>query len=139
MRNDDFGVGMLADAVNRIDEMAGVEAEYMWLDQFDGASYRAPPRWEPSVDIYRDKDKLGLLMELPGVTSKSLEISLERASLILRGERLCSAIVGAGAIVRQEICYGRFERRITLPYSDYLIFDMQLESGLLRLHLERLT
>jgi HSP20 family molecular chaperone IbpA len=139
MRNDDPGVWMLADAVKRFDEIAGVNAEYFWLDQFDESLYREPPRWEPSVDIYRDKDKLGLLMELPGVTSKSLEISLERASLILRGERLCSASVGADAVLRQEICYGRFERRITLPYTDYLIFDMQLEAGLLRLHLERLS
>lgn len=139
MRNDDFGGRMLADAVKRGDEMVGADAEYFWLDQLDQFLYREPARWEPSVNIYRDQDKLDLLMELPGVTANNLEISLERASLIVRGERFFRATFGVGEIFRQELSHGRFERRITLAYSDYLIFDMQLESGLLRLHLERLT
>ncbi len=94
--------------------------------------------WEPPVDIYADDNGLGVLVALPGVASDRYSVTLEPSTLLVQGERLLNLGASSGDILRLEIPYGRFERRIALPPGDYQIANCLLESGCLRLHLERL-
>jgi HSP20 family protein len=71
------------------------------------------------------------------VAPERFQVSLEPQAIVVRGERSFGASLGKGAILRMEIPYGRFERRIGLPDVGYQIADMQFENGCLRLHLEQ--
>jgi HSP20 family protein len=57
---------------------------------------------------------------------------------VVRGERSFGASLGPGAILRLEIPYGRFERRIRLPFGSFQLTEILLENGCLKLTLERL-
>lgn len=96
------------------------------------------PTWAPPVDMYTHEGQLGLLIAMPGVPEDRFEVGLEPEAIVVRGERAISA-TGHGAILRMEIPYGRFERRIELPRGMYRIAGVQLEYGCLRVHLDRLT
>ena len=85
------------------------------------------------VDNGRQMD---LLVALPGVPPDRFEVRIERQTIVVRGERAIGANVGPGAVVRLEIPYGRFERRIELPTGIYQVVAMQLENGCLRIQLE---
>jgi HSP20 family molecular chaperone IbpA len=64
---------------------------------------------------------------------------LESQAVVVRGERSLAGHFAAGTILQLEIPYGRFERRIPLPYDDYRVADMLLQNGCLRLTLERIS
>jgi HSP20 family molecular chaperone IbpA len=88
--------------------------------------------------MYVNDRELGLLIALPGVAPERFEVTLEQQAIVVRGERSFGANVGPGAILRMEIPYGRFERRILLPYGGFRLNEMLLENGCLKLTLERL-
>jgi HSP20 family protein len=71
--------------------------------------------WEPTVDIYEDKNKITVRAELPGMRKEDINISLERDILILSGERKQEEKRAQGDTYRAELFYGRFQRSITLP------------------------
>lgn len=97
------------------------------------------PRWEPPVDMFGDEQALCLLVALPGVTADDLDVRLEQQAVVVRGERSLASHLAAGTILQLEIPYGRFERRVLLPYDDYRVADMVLQNGCLRLTLERMS
>ena len=80
---------------------------------------------------------LGVLIAMPGVASDCYDIVLENAAILVRGERLAGLNSAPGAILRLEIPYGKFERRIALPHAKYELISAQMENGCLRLLLER--
>jgi len=96
------------------------------------------PCWEPPVDMYVNDREVGLLIALPGVAPERFEVNLEQQAIVVRGERSFGASLGPGAILRLEIPYGRFERRIRLPYGSFQLTEILLENGCLKLTLERL-
>ena len=79
---------------------------------------------------------MALLVALPGVPADRFEVLVEGQTVVVRGARSVGAGIGDGAILRLEIPYGQFERRIVLPAGDYQLVDMQLEHGCLRITLE---
>jgi HSP20 family protein len=95
------------------------------------------PLWEPPVDMFGNEQEMCLLIALPGVTGERLDVRLEPQAVVVRGERSLATQLAAGAILQLEIPYGRFERRVPLPYDDYRVADMLLQDGCLRLTLER--
>lgn len=95
------------------------------------------PCWEPSVDLYQDGDELTLLVALPGVDSRQVEVALDEAGLLVRGERPMPPACQRGAIHRLEIPYGRFERRIALPPGSFSMHEQLLENGFLVLVLRK--
>lgn len=124
---------MLAEAVDLLDQAERLQRQFFRIGQaLDG------PSWEPPVDMVANGRQLELLIALPGVASDRFQVSIERQSIIVRGERSFGAGLGPGAVVRLEIPYGRFERRIVLPAGTYQLLQMQLENGCLRIHLEQL-
>jgi HSP20 family protein len=135
MRRQNLMAGMLAEAVAMLERADRLPRQFFWIGQTSDV-----PRWEPSVDVYkRNHNELGVLVALPGVAPDRYEVTLEDAVITVRGERLLEASTGSGAILRLEIPYGRFERRINLPYGSYRVLSARLENGCLRLHLENLN
>ena len=79
--------------------------------QFFEPSARAA-RWEPPVDVFETEAEIMIIAALPGVAPEAVRAEMEDATLIISGTRPLPA---AGRhIVRLEIPYGRFERRIVL-------------------------
>lgn len=96
------------------------------------------PIWEPPVDMFGNEQALCLLIALPGVAAECLDVRLEPQAVVVRGDRSLAGHFAAGTILQLEIPYGRFERRVPLPYDDYRVADMVLQNGCLRLTLERM-
>jgi HSP20 family molecular chaperone IbpA len=133
MQRHDPSAWMLAEAVELLQTADRLQRQFFQIGQ-TGES----PSWEPPVDMYANDRVLGLLIALPGVAPEQFEVTLEQQEIVLRGERTFGANLGPGAILRLEIPYGRFERRIRLPDGDFRLTEMVLELGCLRLTLERL-
>jgi len=71
--------------------------------------------WEPSVDIYEDKDRITVKAELPGMRKEDISVSLHGDTLTLSGERKHEEEKKTGESYRAERYFGRFQRNITLP------------------------
>jgi HSP20 family protein len=95
------------------------------------------PTWEPPVDIFETESEFAIFVALPGVKAEHLDITIEGATVIVRGQRAIPASKSA-AIRRLEIPYGRFERRIELPAGQFRVGQRSLQDGCLVLTLTKL-
>jgi HSP20 family protein len=71
--------------------------------------------WTPAVDVFEDQDALHLLVELPGVPMKEIDLRVEGNSLSLRGERKLERDEARQGYHLVERVYGAFQRSFTLP------------------------
>lgn len=74
--------------------------------------------WVPNADVIEHKDGLLVRIELAGVATESLQITIANAALIITGNRINPHTGGtaSGYKFRQmEIEYGAFERVLALP------------------------
>lgn len=133
MQGADPRTWMLAEAVGLLESAERLQRQFFRI----GSSIDTPS-WEPPIDMIGNDDVLGVWVALPGVPPDRFQVAVERAMLIVQGERALVASVTHGAILRLEIPYGHFERRIRLPADGYRMVDAQLEHGCLRLLLERI-
>ena len=133
MRRQDPMAWMLAEAVELLQSADRLQRQFFRVGRSGGV-----PCWEPPVDMVANQGGVCMMVALPGVPPDRLEVVLEDSAIVVRGERSFGAGLFAGEVLRLEIPYGRFERRIGLPNGNYRLADMQLEHGCLRLHLERL-
>jgi HSP20 family protein len=73
--------------------------------------------WNPSVDIYENKDHIVLEAELPGMKRDDFELSVENNVITLRGERQFEKKDDSDNYHRVERSYGSFTRSFTLPQT----------------------
>ena len=75
--------------------------------------------WHPAVDIRETKDELTLDVELPGIPSDAVEVSVENGVLTISGEKKQEIEQGSEGSEFHliERRYGAFERRFSLPRS----------------------
>jgi HSP20 family protein len=73
--------------------------------------------WNPSVDIYENKDQIVLEAELPGMNREDFELSVENNVITLRGERQFEKKDDSENYHRVERSYGSFTRSFTLPQT----------------------
>jgi len=125
---------MWAEALELLQDAERLQRQFFQLGVLQGA-----PSWEPPVDLYENGDELRLLVALPGVTPRQLEVVLTPTLIVVRGERSLPTNSRRAAIHRLEIPYGRFERRIALPAGEFELIDQRLEHGCLVLQLRRLS
>ena len=71
--------------------------------------------WNPSVDIFENKDSIVLEAELPGMSPDDVNISIENNVLTLHGERKFEKKDEGDNFHRVERSYGAFTRSFTLP------------------------
>ena len=69
----------------------------------------------PAMDVYTKDGKLEVRVELPGMTAKDVEISVEAGTLVVSGQKTQSKEVKEKDYYRSEREYGSFYRRIALP------------------------
>lgn len=131
MRSRDPRTWMWAEALDLLQSAERLQRQFFQLGSTQGA-----PSWEPPVDLYETGNELWILVALPGVTTEQLEVAIEGAVIVVRGERPLP--MGAATIHRLEIPYGRFQRRITLPAGRFQILERKLEHGCLVLCLQRI-
>lgn len=73
--------------------------------------------WNPSVDIFENKDQIVLEAELPGMNREDFDLTIENNVLTLRGERRFEKKSEGDNFHRVERSYGSFSRSFTLPQT----------------------
>ena len=71
--------------------------------------------WIPQVDVYEEPERFAVLVDVPGVEPKDIEITAEKGVLTIRGERRVRTQEDSSANRRLERRSGKFLRRFTLP------------------------
>jgi HSP20 family protein len=125
---------MWADALERIEQADRLQRRFFQVSQ----ARPHGPTWEPPADIFETDRALTILVALPGAAPDDVAVDIQGCSLYITGARPMPAPANA-LILRMEIPYGRFERRIDLPPAQYEITEQALLYGCLRLTLRKLT
>jgi HSP20 family molecular chaperone IbpA len=90
------------------------QAEQLHRQFFEPSPGARAARWEPPVDVFETERQLWIIAALPGVAPEAVRVEIEGPTLIITGLRPLPTKGRNANIVRLEIPYGRFERRITL-------------------------
>lgn len=69
----------------------------------------------PAIDVFEKDGELRVQAELPGLSEKDVEITVEGNVLSIAGEKTEETEVNEKDFYRRERSYGRFGRRIGLP------------------------
>lgn len=106
------------------------------FDELDRSLFAAgPARW-PELDIEDSEEETIITADLPGMTEEDVEITVQGAHLVVRGERRLKD----GAYVRRGRQYGRFERQFWIGDTyDTDRMSAHLENGVLTIHLVKAT
>jgi HSP20 family protein len=72
--------------------------------------------FRPNVDSYRtgEPPRLTVVVELPGVDPKSLNVLVDERALVIAGERVRPKVQGGAVYQQMEIEYGPFRRIVRL-------------------------
>jgi HSP20 family protein len=72
--------------------------------------------WMPAVDIYQNGDQeLVLKAELPDMTREDIDVTVDKGTLTIKGEKKLSGDVKEEQYHRIERRYGTFSRSFSLP------------------------
>jgi HSP20 family protein len=110
MRYEPWGVvSQLQNEINRV---------FGNLNDTEGTS--ATSEWSPAVDVREYADRFQLLLDVPGVEPKEVEITLDGGVLTVSGNRTEEKAMGSNGAEqpqqqRIERRLGRFHRRFILP------------------------
>jgi HSP20 family protein len=117
------------------------QADRLHRQFFRVAGSESAHTWEPPVDVVETGDRIAVHVALPGVAPDSITIMTEPGGVLVTALRAFPCRESAAHIHRIEIPYGRFERHITLPFSDpYMPIELvakDLVDGLLTLTFRR--
>jgi HSP20 family molecular chaperone IbpA len=94
-------------------------------------------RWEPPIDVFETERELWIIAALPGVAPEAVHAEIEGQTLVITGIRPLPCKGRNANIVRLEIPYGRFERRITLS-ARLRLAARELSNGCLLLTFSKL-
>lgn len=141
--NDGFGglereLSALSDLRNQMDRLF-LDFERGWgLSPRVGQPWGAGSAW-PRVGLFDAGAELRLVAEVPGVSEKDLDISVEQSSLTLRGQRTVKVPEGY-AVHRQERGDRSFARSFTLPCRiDPEKAKASLKNGILEMTLPKVA
>jgi HSP20 family protein len=93
--------------------------------------------WVPPVDIYQSSEhELVLKAELPDMSHRDIEITVDNGTLTIRGEKKAAADVKEEQFHRIERRYGAFARSFSLPPTiDSSKMTAEYKNGLLTVRL----
>ncbi len=118
-RWDPFGVMRRWDPFNEMREMQH-EMDRLF-DRLLGTDLTVGEKvhevWMPPVESYVKGKELVYKCELPGVSPKEVEVSVDENTrqLIIKGERKAEKDTREAEYLYRELAYGSFERRFLLP------------------------
>lgn len=104
----------------------------------DDSRHRRPSGrlWNPAADVYRTRDGWLVKVDLAGVRSDDVEITLDGPLLRISGLRRDSFCGEGVSHYQLEITYSRFEKIIQFPCSiESAAVERDYRDGLLVLHL----
>ncbi|GLQ48684.1 Hsp20/alpha crystallin family protein [Dyella flava] len=81
------------------------------------ASNVVTSQWAPRVDIKEEEQRFVIFVDVPGVDPASIEVSMEKGILSIKGERSVEKSDQSGRFTRVERAHGSFHRRFSLPDS----------------------
>ena len=73
--------------------------------------------WTPAVDIQENDKAYTLLVDIPGVNPKDIDVSMEKGILAIKGNRDKTETLEGENYKRVERSYGSFARYFDLPES----------------------
>ena len=76
----------------------------------EGASCECPP-----IESFRTNGSVVVRMDLPGVKPEDVHVDMKEGCLTIRGERKREKEIASAAVLREEVCYGPFERSLAMP------------------------
>ena len=92
----------------------------------------------PAVDVYEDEKKVVLKLEVPGIEEKDLDVSVEKNTLTVKGERKFEQEEKEENFHRIERRYGSFYRAFTLPTTvDTESVAASYNAGVLKIELTK--
>jgi HSP20 family molecular chaperone IbpA len=113
------------------------QAEHLHRQFFEPGRGAQAARWEPPVDIFETERELRIIAALPGVAPEAVRVELEGETLLIAGIRPLPSEGRNANILRLEIPYGRFERRISFT-ARVRLADKALLNGCLLLTFAKL-
>lgn len=94
--------------------------------------------WFPATDVSETPEHLTLRLEVPGLSRDDVELSIERNTLTVRGEKRQETTTENESFYRSERSYGSFERSFALPsHVDTDAVKASMESGVLTIRFPR--
>ncbi|GLQ45551.1 heat-shock protein [Dyella lipolytica] len=80
-------------------------------------SHGVTSQWAPRVDIREEDQRFVIFVDVPGVDPAAIDISMEKGTLTIKGERTIEKSEQNSRFTRVERSHGSFHRRFTLPDS----------------------
>jgi len=103
-----------------------------------GAETAQQESWSPRSDILETESGYRLWLDLPGVNPQSIDVSVDRQVLTIRGEKAAVDTTENDEWRRLERTLGAFERQFSLPDDvDSDTITAESEHGVLKLELKR--
>jgi len=118
----------LSDRLNRMfDDMMGLDKD----TELTGT-------WSPEVDIYETENAIEIKADLPGMTEKDIDVTVENNTLTIKGERKFEWEDKKENCHRIERRYGAFYRSFHLPNTvDTGKIGAEFKNGILSLTLPK--
>lgn len=109
------------------------------LSVLDRADRLPGSEWSPAADVLEARDRLVVVVEVPGLPPESLRVVFRERELVLTGERRARRTGPGATFLCLERPHGRFERAIPLEMPvDVAHAKATLSGGLLIVTLPRL-
>ncbi|SRR5581483_3647887 len=90
--------------------------------------------WTPNTDVYTTDEGLVIKMELAGMRSENLQITIEGNKLHIAGERPDGCRAAKFNFLAMEIFYGTFENVLEIPANyDLSLAKATYQNGFLRI------
>jgi len=94
--------------------------------------------WNPTVDIYENKDRIVIEADLPGMNLEDIQLTFGNNVLTLSGERRFEKNDEADTYHRVERSYGTFTRSFAVQQTDSIEgVTAAYDSGILRIDLPK--
>ena len=94
-------------------------AERLQREVFTAPGPSGRAAWEPPVDVLETEDAVLVLVALPGVDPKQVQLVIRYGVLLIAGARVLPHELRTATIHRIELPQGRFERQVRLPAGHY--------------------
>jgi len=116
---------------------------YWWpnlMDPLRQVGTRIADFFAPSADASATQEAYEIDIELPGVASDNIDVSVHERTLTVRGEKRSERSEEGRTFFFTERSYGAFQRSFRLP-EDADVDKIQAENkdGVLKLHIGKLT
>ena len=126
----------LADLLNLQEKMNRLFQESLSAEGLDAGGL--PPAWTPLADAHETAEAYVVELEVPGLRRDDLDVQVDGARLVVKGERRPAAQGRPERFYRVERSYGPFARSFTFAGPvDADRVTAHLKDGLLRLELPK--